>query len=167
MAERKNKSISSAGGSRAKPAADSASIHDTANCVCFGLRKSGRAVTQLYDAALEPAGLRATQFSLLAVLRAYGPLTISKLAEAMVTDRTTLTRNLAPVRKQGLVKIAPGRRDGRTKVVSLTARGAKRLIRAEPLWATAQAHMRNAMGAKRSDRLLFELDIASAAALGR
>ena len=167
MTERKSKSIPSARGSTAKPAANSGDGPDTANCVCFGLRKSARAVTQLYDAALEPAGLRATQFSLLSVLRSGGPLTVSKLAEALVTDRTTLSRNLSPVEKQGFVKIAPGRRDGRTKVVSLTARGAKRLSRAEPLWATAQAHMRNAMGAKRSDRLLFELDIASAAALGR
>lgn len=167
MTERKSKSIPSAGGSTAKPAANWVDDPDTANCVCFSLRKSARAVTQLYDAALEPAGLRATQFSLLSVLRAGGPLTVSKLAEAMVTDRTTLSRNLAPVEKRGLVKIAPGRRDGRTKMVSITARGANRLSKAEPLWATAQAHMRNAMGARRSDRLLFELDIASAAALGR
>lgn len=140
---------------------------DTADCVCFALRKSARAVTQLYDSTLAPCGLRATQFSLLAVLRFGGPLTISKLSEAMVMDRTTVTRNLAPVEKQGLVKISPGRRDRRTKEITITVKGRKRLSQAEPLWAVAQAHMIKAMGAKRSERLLFELDIASAAAMGR
>ncbi len=162
MSERKQKS-----GSPSDSAAALSDSPDTAACVCFALRKSARAVTQLYDAALDPSGLRATQFSLLAVLRAGGPLTISKLAEAMVMDRTTLSRNLGPVQKLGLVKIAPGRRDKRTKEVSLTARGAKRLSKADPLWIDAQAHMRKAMGARRSDHLLSELDMASAAALGR
>ena len=162
MSERKQKSRSPS-----DSAAALVDSPDTAACVCFALRKSARAVTQLYDAALDPSGLRATQFSLLAVLRAGGPLTISKLAEAMVMDRTTLTRNLGPVRKRGLVKIAPGRRDKRTKEVSLTVRGAKRLSKADPLWIDAQAHMRKAMGARRSDHLLAELDMASAAALGR
>lgn len=154
-------------GAAAESAAGLGDTPDTAGCVCFALRKSARAVSQLYDAALAPSGLRATQFSLLASLRAGGRLTVSRLAEAMVMDRTTLSRNLAPVEKQGLVKIAPGRRDGRTKEITLTARGRRRLSRADPLWADAQAHMRRALGVKRSDRLVFELDIASAAALGR
>lgn len=139
---------------------------DTSGCVCFSLRKSARAVSQLYDAALEPCGLRVTQFSLLASLRAGGPLTVSKLAEAMVMDRTTLTRNLAPVARQGLVKVAPGRRDKRTKEVALTARGRKRLSQAYPLWTIAQNHMMKALGAKRIDQLLFDLGVARAAALG-
>ena len=155
------------GSGKGASAQDAPDTPDTAGCVCFSLRKSARAVTQLYDAALEPIGLRATQFSLLAVLRAGGPLTVSKLAEAMVMDRTTLTRNIAPVEKRGLVKTAPGRRDKRTKEVSLTAKGRRRLSRADPLWTAVQTHMRKAMGAKRSDHLLFELDIAAAAALGR
>ena len=170
MTDRRPKNLSSAGAGRragkglaASPGIDA----DTAGCICFALRKSARAVTQAYDAALEPAGLRATQFSLLATLRAGGPLAISKLAEAMVMDRTTLTRNLAPVEKQGLIKIAPGRRDRRTKEVSLTARGRKRLAQAELLWRIVHNHMRQAMGAKRSDHLLFELDFASAAAMAR
>ena len=162
MVERKPKHLPTAGATQAL-----AEAPDTAGCVCFALRKSARAVTQLYDAALEPIGLRATQFSLLASLRVGGPLTVSKLAEAMVMDRTTLTRNLSPVERRGLIKIAPGRRDRRTKEVALTAKGRKRLSQADPLWAAAQTHMRHAMGVKRSAHLVFELDIASAAALAR
>lgn len=166
MIERKQETLSATGSAQGS-AAILDDAPDTAGCVCFALRKAARAVTQRYDAALAPSGLRTTQFSLLTTLRADGPLTVSKLAEAMVMDRTTLTRNLAPVEKRGLVKIAPGRRDRRTKKVALTAKGRKRLARAAPLWAAAQSHMKTAMGVKRRDRLLFQLDIASAAALGR
>jgi DNA-binding MarR family transcriptional regulator len=170
MTDHRPKNLSSAGAGRAAGKASAVSPDhslDTADCLCFALRKSARAVTQTYDAALEPIGLRTTQFSLLETLRAAGPLTVSKLAESMVMDRTTLTRNLAPVEKQGLIKIAPGRRDKRTKEIALTAKGANRLAQAEPLWRVVQNHMRRALGAKRSDHLLFELDIASTAALAR
>ncbi len=138
---------------------------EAAGCTCFNLRKAARAVTQLYDATLEPSAIRATQFSLLATLRFAGKLPISRLAEAIVMDRTTLTRNLRPLEKHGLVAVAPGR-DRRTREVRLTARGRKRLARAVPLWRKAQAHMSRALGAARRGRLLSELDLAIAAAHG-
>ena len=140
-------------------------VSEAVHCTCFGLRKAARAVTQLYDAALEPSGLRATQFSLLASLRIEGPLTISRLAEAMVMDRTTLTRNLRPLDKQGLVAVAPGR-DRRTRRVRLTARGRTRFTQAFPLWQRVQARMTRGLGAARRKHLLAELDMAVAAAHG-
>ena len=129
---------------------------EAADCVCFNLRKSARAVTQLYDAALKPSGLRATQFSLLAKLHGVGPLTISKLAKALVMDRTTLTRNLLPVEKDGLVAVVPGR-DRRSRQVRLTARGRTRLAAALPLWRRAQSRVVGALGEARSSHLLGEL----------
>ncbi len=135
-------------------------------CLCFNLRKAARAVTQLYDAALEPAGLRATQFSLLAVLdRRDGrdAVTITDLARAMVMDRTTLTRNLRPIEKQGLVAIAPGD-DRRTREVRLTQRGRTALTRATPRWRHAQTRMLDALGDRRARRLLGELSGAIDAA---
>ncbi len=138
---------------------------EAAGCTCFNLRKAARAVTQLYDAALEPGAIRATQFSLLATLYFGGPLPVSRLAEAMVMDRTTLTRNLGPLEKQGLVAVAPGR-DRRTRQVRLTARGRKRLAQAVGLWRKAQAHMSRALGGARRERLLSDLDLAIAAAHG-
>jgi len=134
-------------------------------CLCFNLRKAARAVTQLYDAALEPAGLRATQFSLLAVLDGRDPVTITDLARAMVMDRTTLTRNLRPLEKQGLVAIAPGD-DRRTREVSLTRRGRRTLTRATPRWRHAQTGMLDALGDRRARRLLDELSGAIDAARG-
>ncbi|MEE9276104.1 MAG: MarR family winged helix-turn-helix transcriptional regulator, partial [bacterium] len=65
-------------------------------CVGLNIRKASRAVTQLYDAALQPAGLRVTQLSVLAVASRMERATISKLGEVLVMDRTTLTRNLRP-----------------------------------------------------------------------
>ncbi len=137
--------------------------NEAVHCTCFSVRKAARAVTQLYDAALEPSGLRATQFSLLASLRIGGPLTISRLAEAMVMDRTTLTRNLRPLDKQGLVSVAPGR-DRRTRQVRLTARGRTRFTQAFPLWQRAQAQMAKGLGAARRKHLLSDLDMAVATA---
>jgi len=140
-------------------------------CLCFNLRKAARAVTQLYDAALEPAGLRATQFSLLAVLDGRDgrdgrdAVTITDLARAMVMDRTTLTRNLRPLEKQGLVAIAPGD-DRRTREVSLTRRGRRTLTRATPRWRHAQTGMLDALGDRRARRLLDELSGAIDAARG-
>ncbi len=141
-------------------------VSEAVHCTCFGLRKAARAVTQMYDAALEPSGLRATQFSLLAKLRIEGPLTISRLAEAMVMDRTTLTRNLRPLDRQGLVAVAPGR-DRRTRQVRLTARGRTRFTQAFPLWRRAQARLTRGLGAARCKHLLSDLDLAVAAAHDR
>lgn len=135
-------------------------------CLCFNLRKAARAVTQLYDAALEPAGLRATQFSLLAALDRRDAVTITDLARAMVMDRTTLTRNLRPLEKQGLVAIAPGN-DRRTREVSLTRRGRQTLTRATPRWRHAQTGMLDALGDRRARRLLGELSGAIDAARGQ
>ncbi len=135
-------------------------------CLCFNLRKAARAVTQLYDAALEPAGLRATQFSLLAVLDGRGAVTITDLARAMVMDRTTLTRNLGPLEKQGRVAIAPGG-DRRTREVSLTRRGRKALAAAMPRWRHAQTRMLDALGEHRARHLLGELSGAIDAARGQ
>lgn len=135
-------------------------------CLCFNLRKAARAVTQLYDAALEPAGLRATQFSLLAALDRRDAVTITDLARAMVMDRTTLTRNLRPLEKQGLVAIAPGD-DRRTREVSLTRRGRQTLTRATPRWRHAQTGMLDALGDRRARRLLGELSGAIDAARGQ
>ena len=128
-------------------------------CVCFNLRRAARAVTQLYDAALEPSGLRATQFSLLVALHLAGPATISRLARALVTDRTTLTRNLKPLGKRGLVEIVAGA-DRRTRTVRLTGRGREALATALPRWRRVQAGLVGGLGAERWRRLMPDLAAA-------
>src|SRR5215218_7029300 len=78
------------------------------SCVCHSLRMATRAIARLYDAALEPAGLRTTQFSILARLEADGPGSLTELGARLLLDRTTLARELAPLHARGLVHIERG-----------------------------------------------------------
>jgi len=114
-------------------------------CVCFTFRKAARAVTQYYDRVLRPTGLRATQLTLLASIKTLGPVTLKKLAEATVMDRTTMTRNLDLLKKKGLVLLEPGR-DRRERLVSLTDEGRERFQEALPLWKAAQDQILEGLG---------------------
>lgn len=125
-------------------------------CTCFNLRKASRAITQLYDQVLQPSGLLATQFTLLVAISVAGSATVTRLAQELVMDRTTLTRNLKPLERQGLIEIEPGQ-DQRTRVVSLTDKGHKALARAIPLWEQAQAHIVEGLGQSRWSALLSDL----------
>src|SRR5256885_14185152 len=79
-----------------------------ATCACSNVRKAARAVTQLYDEVLQPTGLRSTQFNLLVAVGLAGEAPVTRLAEALVMDRTTLARNLKPCVRQGLLTIEAG-----------------------------------------------------------
>ncbi len=125
-------------------------------CACFNFRKASRAVTQLYDEILQPSGLLATQFTLLVAISIAGSATITRLAQELVMDRTTLTRNLKPLGRQGLIKIKPGQ-DQRTRVVALTDEGREALAKAIPLWEQAQAHVVQGLGQNRWSTLLADL----------
>jgi len=114
-------------------------------CACFSLRKAARAVTQLYDRALEPSGLRVTQMTLLVALSLGEQLTLSRVAEVLAMDRTTLTRNLAPLEREGLVESERGP-DRRERYMRLTLAGQRALARALPLWREAQGRVMKAMG---------------------
>ncbi len=125
-------------------------------CACFNIRKTARAITQLYDDALRPSGLRATQFSILSVTRRLGPVTVTRLAEETVTDRTTLTRNLKLLAQQKLIRVSPGQ-DRREREVTLTDRGRYALAQAFPLWKDVQAQVATGLGPERFGRLLADL----------
>ena len=126
-------------------------------CVCFNIRKSARAITQLYEDALRPTGLRATQFTLLIATRVMGTATINDLAKGLVMDRTTLTRNVRPLEKQGFIRVMPGKKDRREREVTLTLAGQEILSEALPLWKTVQATVIEALGQGRVRRLLKDL----------
>ncbi len=126
------------------------------NCLCFNLRKSARALTQLYDGALRPIGLRITQFSLLVGSCYFGSITLKQLADTMGMDRTTLTRNLMPLQRKGLVHVQPGP-DRREREVRLTPKGQAILAKALPLWKKTQRRMVNDLGHDNVARLLGDL----------
>lgn len=106
-------------------------------CVCGSLRQVTRAVTQVYDEALRPSGLRAMQFQMLMTLKHLREATISELGALMTMDQTTLTRSLAVLEKQGWVE-RRARADRRVKAYGLSALGLEVLAVAEPLWAEIQ-----------------------------
>ena len=101
-------------------------------CNCFAVRAAARHITQVYDQLLAPAGLRTTQFSILAKLKRLGPLTINRLARDMVIDRTTLGRNILPLERDGLIRVEATASDRRAKELHLTKAGG--IFRATALW---------------------------------
>jgi DNA-binding MarR family transcriptional regulator len=114
-------------------------------CTCGELRKAARAVTMLYDNAVKSSGLQSTQFSLLHVISKNDTIRISELAAKMGTDRTTLTRNLAILERDGLIKVSEGT-DHRTRIVTATQKGRGAVVRAIPLWNEVQHKVKQKMG---------------------
>lgn len=133
-------------------------IASTSSCACFNLRKTARAVTQHYSKFMADTGLKETQFSILSVLKQTGPLPMGHLAEALVMDRTTLTRNLKPLRINGLLKIVPGN-DGRTKLVLITPKGSSAFTKALPSWTKAQDTLINVFGQNEWNILKVQLNL--------
>jgi DNA-binding MarR family transcriptional regulator len=119
-------------------------------CTCLAVRQAARHVSQFYDRHLASAGLRTTQFSILARLRRHGVTTINALAEEMVMDRTTLGRNILPLERDGLISIKPGRTDRRSKELRLTDTGLERLRAGYQGWKDAQREFASAFGDERT-----------------
>jgi DNA-binding MarR family transcriptional regulator len=107
-------------------------------------------VTQFYDQCLAPVGLRTTQFSILAKLKRLGAMPINALASELVMDRTTLGRNILPLQREGLIAVATGSADRRSKELRLTEAGAARLRAAAKGWARAQTQFDAAFGGRRA-----------------
>jgi len=128
----------------------------TAMCTSFNLRKAARAVTQFYDDALRDSGLKSTQFSLLAAASVAGSAPISRLADEMAMDRTTLTRNLKPLEAEGLLRIEAGA-DRRVRNVTITPEGEALLEKAAPMWRDAQTRMIDKLGDEPWGELLRQL----------
>jgi DNA-binding MarR family transcriptional regulator len=125
----------------------------TAACTCGRLRRAARSLTQLYDDAMAPSGLRITQFSLIRTLVREGPTCIGDLAAMLLLDRTALSRNLEPLFARGLVSLTTGR-DARRRVAAITRAGEKAFADAEPHWRRAQAVVARTLGRDRLDALI-------------
>lgn len=115
-------------------------------CACYNLRRAARAVTQVFDAHFDEIGLRATQFTVLAALAWSGqtPPTVTVLADVLVLEQSSLSRNLAVLERKGLVKLVPGE-DRRERIVTLTRGGRTALAKGYPLWKKAQATIAEAV----------------------
>lgn len=116
-------------------------------CHCQALRQAARRASAFYDAALAPFGLRVSQFGILAHLRRDGSRGIGTLAAELVMDRTTLGRNVRPLERDGLLRTAADPGDGRSRLLSITPRGASLVEAAWPAWRAAQAGFEAQYGA--------------------
>jgi len=135
----------------------------SSSCNCLALRQATRRVTQLYDQALAPIGLRATQYSLLGHIEKLGPIALNPLAEAMVMDRATLGHNVRPLQARGLVRLTVGA-DRRRREVSLTKKGRATLTEAWKHWRRAQNVFEKELGAHTAATLRGLLHRVSATA---
>ncbi|HEY2676621.1 MAG TPA: MarR family winged helix-turn-helix transcriptional regulator [Steroidobacteraceae bacterium] len=140
------------------------SSHSHGACTCGSLRKASRRISQFYDSALAPVGIKSTQFSILAEVdrsSLEGPVTMCELATAMVMDRSTLGHNLRPLQRDDLLSLQLAADDRRKRYVVLTEKGRSTLRRARRLWRSAEERFEIVFGRRDAARLrAVLLDIA-------
>jgi DNA-binding MarR family transcriptional regulator len=118
-------------------------------CTCGSLRKASRRVSQFYDTALAPLGIKSTQFSILSEVdrgSIGGSVTIRELATSMVMDRSTLGHNLKPLERDDLVVLRLSSGDRRKRYVELTKKGKSMLLKARRLWRGAEGRFEKIFG---------------------
>ena len=128
----------------------------TDSCTCSELRRAARAVTLLYDNAFRSSGLLSTQLGVLHVIYKSDSIRISHLAKELGMDRTTLTRNLSVLQRQGFIKISSGK-DNRTRIVTITNKGCTTIAKAIPLWNDVQNKVKEQMGETLWNELMVNL----------
>src|SRR5258707_13618662 len=101
------------------------------SCMCASFRRAARVLTQHYDTALRPLGLRATQFTLLQALSLAGEISQGTLGEILAIDSTTLTRTLAIMERRGWITSRSGK-DRRGRWLRLSEAGRAEIQRAPP-----------------------------------
>jgi len=114
-------------------------VHD--HCLCFAAQRAARALARRFDEVLRPVGLTSGQFSLLMSLNQPAPPSVGSIARLLGMDRTTLTANLKPLERQGLVETIVDPDDRRSRLLVLKAAGRKRLTAALPIWHRTHAEI--------------------------
>jgi DNA-binding MarR family transcriptional regulator len=127
-----------------------------ATCLCLNVRKMARALTHSYEEFLHPSGLRVTQFNLLVAIELAQKAPLTRLAEVLAMDRTTLARNLKPLESQNLITVETSTEDRRVRVIALTEQGRQTLNDALPRWRQAQTHVASLLGQQQSQALLAD-----------
>src|ERR1700723_1176326 len=126
---------------------------NASRCNCTALRKATRRISQLYDTALAPSGLKTTQRAILAQLGRSEPVTVGQLAEALVMDSGALAHTLKPLERDRLVAIDIDPDDRRNRLITLSPLGRARLAASDALWENAQRAFEQAFGRVKSDTL--------------
>jgi DNA-binding MarR family transcriptional regulator len=121
---------------------DTIDFSECQHCACLTARTEAQRLTRMFDERLRPHGLTINQFSMLATLILAGPVPVSRLAERLGIDRTTMTRNLAVAEQRGLLKTMPGK-DARERLIQITPAGRELAAKAFPAWQAAQRSVKN------------------------
>lgn len=121
-------------------------------CTCQKLREATRKISRRYDEALKPAGIKGSQFTMLAVISRSGVNTMTDLADILGMERTTLIRNLKPLARDGLVEVsAEGYR--RSRSAGITDKGIAVLETAVPIWRATQLKLKGELGIEAWDQV--------------
>jgi DNA-binding MarR family transcriptional regulator len=132
-------------------------LSGTGYCGSFNFRRTARAVTRLYDMALQESGIRSTQFAILVGIAKDQPVSVGTLAEVLVIDSTTLTRSLRLLQKEGLIAIS-NRAARRQRFLTMTAKGEHKLARSLPAWRAAHERFVATIGSEYWGTLRNELE---------
>lgn len=114
-------------------------------CVLRHVTKTSRKVVSAWDRALKPAGLTGMQFNILATLAGSGDLNVRSLAAIVGMDATTVPRAIAPLVREHLLAVRPGK-DARERIIHLTPRGKAKFASAKSRWQTVQQSVLDSFG---------------------
>jgi DNA-binding MarR family transcriptional regulator len=137
------------------PFAITVEVRDT--CLCLHLQRAARAVARRFDAVLRPLGLTNGQFSLLMSLNREDAPSIGNVSALLAMDRTTLTANLKPLERRGLVRVTVDDADKRTRRLKLTSAGRALLVAAVPIWRDTHAAIEDLLPRSNRDKLRVDL----------
>src|SRR6476620_1683108 len=127
--------------------------HVRDNCLCLHVQRAARALARRFDEALRPLGLTQGQFSLLTSLNRPEPPSIGSVSTLLAMDRTTLTANLKPLERRGLVKVAVDKEDKRSRRLTITATGRALLAKAFPVWVRTHTEIERLISRSTPDDL--------------
>ena len=121
-------------------------LHIKDHCLCLAAQRAARALARRFDEALKPAGITSGQFSLLNALNRPEPPTIGSVASLLAMDRTTLTANLKPLERRGLIKVEVDPEDRRGRRIRLMDSGMAVLNVALPIWVGTHGEIDEKLG---------------------
>ncbi len=127
------------------------------SCLCLHVQRAARALARRFDDAMRPLGLTNGQFSLMMSLNRPEPAGMAAVASLLGMDRTTLTAVLKALRRRGLVKVTADPADGRARLMALTVKGRRLLVRAVPVWRNTHTAVEALLRDGDSDRLRINL----------
>ncbi|PRQ09766.1 MarR family winged helix-turn-helix transcriptional regulator [Enhygromyxa salina] len=128
------------------PAAYATTIHIRDHCLCLHAQRAARTLARRFDDAFRPIGITSGQFSLINGLNRPEPPTIGAVASLLAMDRSTVTANLKPLERSGLVVVSIDPRDRRGRRAALTDAGRAVLARATPIWVAEHARVEAEIG---------------------